>query len=95
LKGTFEFHVRKDLRWRLPRAQTPSHLITFGVDVDLDVATRTALSEMLDWIVALANVTRDEAYALSSFAVDLHITQTVNNVKGVHAMIERGILRGG
>jgi acetamidase/formamidase len=32
---------------------------------------------------------------LSSFAVDLHITQTVNNVKGVHAMIERGILRGG
>jgi acetamidase/formamidase len=95
LKGTFEFHVRKDLRWRLPRAQTLSHLITFGVDVDLDVAARTALSEMLDWIVALTNLTRDEAYSLSSFAVDLHITQTVNNVKGVHAMIERGILRRG
>jgi acetamidase/formamidase len=93
LKGTFEFHVRKDLRWRLPRAQTPSHLITFGLDVDLDVAARTALSEMLDWIVALTNLSRDEAYSLSSFAVDLHITQTVNNVKGVHAMIERGLLR--
>jgi acetamidase/formamidase len=94
LKGTFEFHVRKDLRWRLPRAQTPAHLITFGLDVDLDVAARTALSEMLDWIVSLTGISRDEAYSLSSFAVDLHITQTVNNVKGVHAMIERSILRG-
>ncbi len=95
LKGTFEFHVRKDLRWRLPRAQTQSHLITFGLDVDLDVAARAALSEMLDWIVALTNLSHDEAYSLSSFAVDLHITQTVNNVKGVHAMIDRGLLRRG
>jgi acetamidase/formamidase len=94
LKGTFEFHVRKDLRWRLPRAQTPAHLITFGLDVDLDVAARTALAEMLDWIVTLTGISRDEAYSLSSFAVDLRITQTVNNVKGVHAMIERSILRG-
>src|SRR5262249_41982976 len=80
LTGTFEFHARKDLRWRLPRAQTPTHLITFGLDVDLDVAARTALNEMLDWIVVLTNLSRDEAYSLSSFAVDLHITQTVNNV---------------
>jgi acetamidase/formamidase len=95
LAGTFEFHVRKDLRWRLPRAQTPTHFITFGFDVDLDVAARTALNEMLDWLVALTKLSRDEAYSLSSFAVDLHITQTVNNVKGVHAMIERTILRRG
>jgi acetamidase/formamidase len=95
LAGTFEFHVRKDLRWRLPRAQTPTHFITFGFDVDLDVAARTALNEMLDWLVALTKLSRDEAYSLSSFAVDLHITQTVNNVKGVHAMIERSILRAG
>jgi acetamidase/formamidase len=48
---------------------------------------------MLDWIVALTGISRDEAYALSSFAVDLHVTQTVNNVKGVHAMLDRSILR--
>jgi acetamidase/formamidase len=87
--------VRNDLRWQLPRAQTSTHFITFGLDVDLDVAARTALNEMLDWIVALTNLSRDEAYSLSSFAADLHITQTVNNVKGVHAMIERSILRRG
>jgi acetamidase/formamidase len=93
LKGTFEFHVRKDLHWRLPRAQTATHLITFGLDPDLDTAARQALSAMIDWIVTLTGIAKDEAYALSSFAVDLHVTQAVNNVKGVHAMLDRGIVR--
>ena len=92
LKGTFEFRVRKDLGWRLPRAETATHLITFGLDPDLDHAARQALREMIDWITALTGVSREEAYSLSSFAVDLHVTQTVNNVKGVHAMIDRSIV---
>ena len=85
--------MRKDLGWRLPRAQTTTHLITFGLDADLDDAARAALREMIDWIVALTAISKDEAYSLSSFAVDLHVTQTVNNVKGVHAMIDRDIVR--
>jgi acetamidase/formamidase len=92
LKGTFEFHVRKDLHWRMPRAETATHLITFGLDPDLDTAARQALGAMIDWIVAHTGIPKDEAYALSSIAVDLHVTQTVNNVKGVHAMLERAIL---
>jgi acetamidase/formamidase len=93
LQGTFEFRVRKDLRWRLPRAQTATHLIAFGLDADLDDAARQALREMIDWIMALTGIPKDEAYSLCSFAADLHVTQTVNNVKGVHAMIDRSILR--
>jgi acetamidase/formamidase len=93
LKGTFELRVRKDLGWRLPRAETATHLITFGLDPDLDQAARQALREMIDWITALTGVSKDEAYSLSSFAVDLHVTQTVNNVKGVHAMLDRSIVR--
>lgn len=93
LKGTFEFHVRKDLGWKLPRAETPTHFITFGLDPDLDDAVRLALKQMIDWIVALTGIDKDEAYALCSFAADLHVTQTVNNVKGVHAMIAKSILR--
>jgi acetamidase/formamidase len=94
LTGTFEFHVRKDLCWRLPRAETATHLITFGLDADLDDAARAALREMIDWIVAVAGLSRDEAYALTSIAADLRITQTVNFIKGVHAMIDKSILRG-
>ena len=36
---------------------------------------------------------KDEAYAMCSFAGDLHVTQTVNNVKGVHAMLQKSILK--
>jgi acetamidase/formamidase len=92
LKGTFEFHVRKDLGWKLPRGETPTHLIAFGLDWDLDDAARQALRQMIDWIVSLTGISKDEAYALCSFACDLHVTQTVNNVKGVHAMLAKSIL---
>jgi acetamidase/formamidase len=93
LTGTFEFHVRKNLGWKLPRAETPTHLVAFGLDTDLDDAARMALKQMIDWIVALTGIPKDEAYALCSFACDLHVTQTVNNVKGVHAMLAKSILQ--
>ena len=93
LKGTFEFRVRKDLGWTIPRAETPTHYIAFGLDADLDDAARQALRQMIDWVVSLTGIPRDEAYALCSFAADLHVTQTVNNIKGVHAMIEKRILQ--
>ena len=93
LTGTFEFRVLKGLGWTLPRAETATHLIAFGLDADLDDAARQALRQMIDWIVTLTGIPKDEAYALCSFACDLHVTQTVNNVKGVHAMIEKAILQ--
>ena len=93
LKGTFEFRVRKDLGWKLPRAETPTHFIAFGLDWDLDDAAKQALRQMIEWIVSLTGIPKDEAYALCSFACDLHVTQTVNNVKGVHAMIAKSILQ--
>jgi acetamidase/formamidase len=92
LKGTFEFHVRRDLGWNLPRAETPTHLIAFGLDADLDDAARMAVRQMIDWIVTLTGISKNEAYALCSFAADLHVTQIVNHVKGVHAMIAKSIL---
>jgi acetamidase/formamidase len=84
--------VRKDLGWKMPRAETPTHLITFGLDWDLDDAAKQALRNMIEWIVVQTGISKDEAYALCSFACDLHVTQTVNNVKGVHAMIPKPVL---
>jgi len=92
LKGTFEFRLRKDLGWTLPRAETPTHLIAFGLHADLDDAAVMALRQMIDLIVSLTGIAKDEAYALCSMACDLHVTQTVNAVKGVHAMIAKSIL---
>lgn len=92
LAGTFEFTVRKDLGWKMPRAETATHYIAFGLDADLDDAASQALKEMIAWIVSMTGIHKDEAYALCSFACDLHVTQTVNNVKGVHAMLAKSIL---
>jgi acetamidase/formamidase len=93
LTGTFEFKVRTDLHWTMPRAETPTHLIAFGLDPDLDTAARQALKQIIEWIVSLTGIHKDEAYALCSLAVDLHVTQSVNGVKGIHAMIAKSILR--
>src|ERR1044071_1070321 len=32
LTGTFEFNVKKKLGWKMPRAETATHYITFGLD---------------------------------------------------------------
>jgi len=95
LGGDFRFVVRKDLRYALPRAQTPTHYITLGLDADLDNAAKQALREMIEWLQGMLAISRDEAYAFCSFCVDLHITQTVNNIKGVHAMVSKALLAAG
>jgi len=93
LRGTFEFRVRRDLSWTMPHAETASHYITFGLDPSLDAAAKQALRAMIDWIVEMTSISRTEAYSLCSFACDLRVTQTVNIVKGIHAMIDKSILR--
>ncbi len=81
LSGTFDFIVRKDLKAKLPFAESPTHHITMGLHADLDDAAQQALSQMVDLIAARLSISRDEAYQFASFVVDLRITQTVNNVK--------------
>ena len=52
LEGSFEVVVRRDLGLTYPRAETPTHRITMGMDPDLDDAARDALRRMIDWITA-------------------------------------------
>ena len=92
LRGTFELVVHKRTGLTMPRAITPTHYITLGLDVDLDDAAKQALRLMIDWLVAMKGWTRSEAYVFCSLACDLHVTQLVDNVKGVHAMARRELL---
>jgi acetamidase/formamidase len=91
LVGTFQFFVRKDLRLRWPRAETPAAFITMGLDEDLTAATKMAVREMIDFLVQEKHMTRDDAYMLASVAADLHITQVVDGNKGVHMIISKAI----
>lgn len=92
LQGTFEFVVRKDLRLKRPRAETPTHYLTMAFDVDLDTAAKQALRDMLDLLGEKAKLSREDAYTLVSLAGDVHVTQLVNINKGIHVMIPKSVV---
>lgn len=79
--------VRTDMTLNMPRAHTPSGWITFGFNEDLNLAAAQALEEMVDLIREMYDVEKAEALALASVTVDLRVTQVVNGVKGVHAIL--------
>ena len=89
LRGTFEFIVRDDLSFTYPRAETPTHHITMGMDPDLDQCAIAALRDMIALLGERAGLSHADAYMLCSLAGDLHITQTVNGSKGVHMMMDK------
>jgi acetamidase/formamidase len=76
-----------------PCALTPSARITLGFDADLNEAMFGAADAMLRWMEKLLNLDRGTALALSSLVVDLRITQVVNEVCGVHAILSSAALR--
>ena len=43
-------------------------------------------------LLAARNLSREQAYQFCSLAVDFHVTQTVNGEKGVHGMLQKGLL---
>lgn len=91
LKGVFQFIVRKDLRLLWPRAETPTHFMTMGFSEDLNEAAMLATREMVSFLGERYRLSRDDAYALASCAVDLHVTQNVDEVKGIHAMVAKDL----
>ncbi|MBM6616866.1 acetamidase/formamidase family protein [Bacillus sp. RD4P76] len=90
---TFTLKVREDVLIKSPRANTPSGWLTFGFHEDLNEATALALQGMIELIQEQYKVSKTEATALASVVVDLRITQVVNQVKGVHALLPHGAIR--
>jgi acetamidase/formamidase len=93
LTGQIEVRVRKGQRLKWPRAETPTHFIAMGLHEDLDEASRLAVREMIEFLMAEKKLSRDDAYMLCSLAADLHVTQTVDATKGVHASIAKSLFR--
>ncbi len=76
-----------DRELRAPIARTADAWLAFGFDRDLDAAADEAIETMLDLMEVELGIPRPEARALASVTVDLHVTQVVNDVKGVHAIL--------
>jgi acetamidase/formamidase len=93
LKPTLQFVLHKGKTIKLPRVETATDYVTTGLDVDLNVATRIALQEAVDFLQAEKRLTPADAYALSSLAVDLGIGEAVDVVNLVYAKIPKKIFK--
>jgi acetamidase/formamidase len=91
LRGTIQVVLHKNMRLLRPRAETPTHYVTIGLNPDLDVAAQAATREMIEFLVQQKGMNRDDAYLLCSMAMDLHVSQLVDQTKGVHAMLPKAI----
>jgi acetamidase/formamidase len=92
LSGTFRLTVRNDLDFDYPFAETESHLISIGLNEDLDEAARIAVREMIQHICRRTSLSREQAYMLCSLQGDLRVTQTVDGEKGCHMMLAKAVI---
>lgn len=88
--ATLTFSLRDDLVILNPVARTADSWITFGFNEDLNEAAIIALDGMLDLFGREFGIPRNQALALCSVVVDLRVTQIVNGVKGIHAVLKDG-----
>jgi acetamidase/formamidase len=90
--GTFRLTVRKDMELTWPFAESATHLMSIGLDEDLDDAAKQAVREMIKHVCARTNLTRNEAYMLCSLAGNLRVTQLVDGNKGIHMLLPKSHL---
>ena len=92
LRGRLQLTVRKDMKLNWPRAETATDYISMATDPDLVIATKTAIQEMIDFLVAEKKLTRHQAYQLVSIAGNVAITQLVDKPNvGVHVKMPKSI----
>jgi acetamidase/formamidase len=92
LRGRLQLTVRKDMKLEWPRAETPTHWITMGMDTSLTKSTRIAIEQMVKLIGERKGLSPTASYQLASIAADLRITQLVDGNVGVHMMIAKSLV---
>ena len=88
MTATLRFTIRRDFQIDAPEFETPGPLTprtniggwyaTTGIAPDLMDATRAAVRAMIAHLVRAHDLSREEAYILSSVAVDLKISEVVD-----------------
>jgi acetamidase/formamidase len=88
--------LRSDISLGAPVLETPTELMVHGFGDDLDEAMHSAALRTVDLLGSRFGLSRDDAYAFSSLAVDFVVTQVVDGRQGVHGRIDKrcfGFLR--
>jgi acetamidase/formamidase len=82
-------HKQKNFAW--PVAETATHWILVGLDKDLNIAMASAARNAIKFLATRTDLSELDAYALCSIAVSFRVTQVVDIVRGVHAMIPKSL----
>ncbi len=87
-----EFRLHPELKLTLPRARLAAGWLTFGFSQSLDEAAAIATVEMVKLMGELYGLAPRMALSLASLVVNLRVTQMVNGVRGVHALLPDGAI---
>jgi len=82
-----------DFELENPIARIDGAWLTFGFDEDLDEAAAQAVDGMLRLMGRELGLERRDALALASVVVDVRVTQLVNGVQGIHAVLRDDAIR--
>jgi len=93
LRGRLQLTVRKGMTLKWPRAETATDYIAMATDEDLVTATKAAIQEMVDFLVAEKKLDKVAAYQLTSIAGNVAITQLVDGKVGVHVKMPKEIFK--
>ena len=93
LEGHFRLTVRDDMTLTVPRAETPTHLMTMGFDQDWTMPPQ-ALREMISLIQGRTNLSKEHAYGLCSLACDLRRDPDRQRREGNSRHVEKSVLSG-
>lgn len=91
LTPTLQFILHKEKHIASPMAETPTHFVTMGMHVDLNQATRLAVQAAVDFLVKQKHLSKADAYALASLAVDFRVGEAVDIVNLVYGNIPKAL----
>src|SRR5262249_13491506 len=90
---TIQFVLHKNGELTGPRAQTPTHFIFMGIDVNHELAMQLALREALDFLRVEKGLSPADAMSFASLAVDLNIAEAVDFTNLVMARVPKLFFR--
>jgi acetamidase/formamidase len=91
-RAELTLELREDLELSTPLALTGEGWLALGLGDDLNEAAENATDAILDVMGHELGFARRDALALASLVVDLRVTQMVNGVVGVHAVLPHGAI---
>ncbi len=91
LTGVFQFVVHQGVTIPAPRAETPTHYLIMGIDLDLDRAAREATRLVVEFLVEEKGLAPDKALSLASIAVDSRVSEVVDLTQVVTGFIPKDI----